>query len=531
MSILMLVTVTSSWAQDDPNISEQRYRHSLKTLSSDEFEGRAPTTIGEEKAIAFITDQFKKAGASPGVEGSYLQGVDLVSMETTEAKMSYSIEGKTTSIIQGEHIVALTRHVKENNALTDLDVVFVGHGIVSPEYDWNDYEGVDVKDKIVIILNNDPGYLTENISFFLGRGVTYYARNSYKYEEAERQGARAAFIIQDERTMNGDWDRQATRSMRPRLVLDSNKSNSVEVEGWVRNEFAAELLANSGLDYAKESEAALIRGYKAKPLNSKMSLSLTSKLIHSRSYNVLGIVPGTERPEEYVFYMAHWDHVGKDETLVGDQIFNGARDDASGVSALIELANAFAAKPAKRSVVFMAVTAEESGLLGSFHYVQNPIYPLNDIVGALNLEMMNFWGETSDLLVHGINNSPEMDAWIHEAVVVKQGRTPKPFGRPEAGIAYRSDAFSFNRSGVPVVGLATGTDNIEKGTEWMRAQGLDYIRNHYHKVTDEYREDMDLRGAVKDTEALYFMGEAMANSDKFANWYEGKEFKYLRPNR
>jgi len=509
--------------------SETRFRNNIKILASDEFEGRKPATRGGRKTTQYIEAQFKLAGLRPGNGDSFRQAVDLVDINTEFSDISVAQAERSVPITHGNELVSYSRKPIQNVSVDHSNIVFVGYGVVAPEYDWNDYQTIDVKGKTVIMLSNDPGYLSPNKKHFLGKGITYYAKDTYKYEEAERQGAKAAFIIHDPRLMSSDWPSHVQEHNKTRSILTAAPVGGLAVQGYISAKYASELMTISGWDYMRETQHALSSAYIPKFLDASISIKLKSSLKHSTSHNIVGMIPGSESPDETVIYLAHWDHLGKDDNLKGDKIYNGARDNAAGIASIIELAHLFKATDnLKRSVVIMAVSAEESGLLGSYHYVQNPIFPLSKTVGAINLDMMNLNGETSDVLVHGINNSPLMDAAIKEAIENKQGRTATPFGRLEAGIAYRNDGFSFNRSGIPTIGLASGSNHIVKGQEWMDAQAGDYFQNRYHQVKDEYSENLDVSGALLDIKSLYLIGLELSKSKKFAQWYDGKEFKYLR---
>ncbi len=513
------------------DMSEIRYRKSVKILSSDAFEGRKPATEGGRKTVTYIEQQFRQAGLKPGNKQSYLQAVHLAGLTTTQAEISVT-GNKSTATLQHTHdILTFARHISPQLSVTESEIVFVGHGVVSPEYNWNDYQGIDVAGKTVIILANDPGYLSGDKTHFLGRGTTYYAKDSYKYEEAERQGAAAALIIHDRKLTKSSWDEQVATLNKERLVLDvtPEENASVLIQGYLSEALSIRLMSDAGYNYANERKSAQLQTFQPKSLKYNISLTIETSISRSVSHNVMGLIPGSERPDEYIIYMAHWDHLGRDSTLEGDQIYNGARDNAAGIASLIELAHLYQSnRDTKRSVLIMAVTAEESGLLGSYFYTKKPVYPLRNTVGVINLDMMNVYGATQDVLVHGLNDSGLMDKAINTAVTKIQGRTVKPFGRLEAGIAYRNDGFSFNRAGVPTIGLASGGEHIRHGANWMEAQANSYFSKRYHQPADEYTDEMDFSGALLDTASLYLIGRELANSSEFAHWYNGKEFKHLR---
>jgi len=353
--------------------SELRFRSNMKILASDEFEGRKPTTEGGRKTSDYIETQFRLAGLKPGNEDSYLQAVDLVEISTEIAEISVLQAKRSMPITHGNELVSYSRKPNARVEVDRSNIVFVGYGVVAPEYDWNDYRGIDVTGKTVIMLSNDPGYLSPNKGKFLGKGVTYYAKDTYKYEEAERQGAHAAFIIHDPRLMPNDWSSHVEKHNKKRSILAAKTPGELAVQGFISAKYVTELMANSGWDYMRETQSALNTAYVPKFLDASISITLSSSLKHSTSNNIVGMIHGSERPDETIIYLAHWDHLGKDDNLIGDKIYNGARDNAAGIASIIELAHLFkSTNNLKRSVLIMATSAEESGLLGSYHYVQNP---------------------------------------------------------------------------------------------------------------------------------------------------------------
>jgi len=513
-------------------ITAEEISSKIETLASDEFEGRAPSSPGEEKTVHYIADQFNAYGLEPGNGDSYFQEVPLVDITASaDQQLVISGPGGDMSFAYADDYVALTRRVVDRIDVADSDMVFVGYGIVAPEYGWNDYEGLDMHGKTAVILVNDPGYATRDENLFTGYAMTYYGRWTYKYEEAMRQGADGALIIHETgaagypwAVVRGGWTGKGFYLESP----DGNMSRA-PVEGWISGEVAEKVFAAAGLDLDALAEAAAKPGFKAVPMNLRASVSFANTLHHSKSRNVIGIVPGSENPDEYFIYMAHWDHFGigeADET--GDNIYNGALDNASGTAALLELAEAFGSLETapKRTMIFLAVTAEEQGLLGSEHYGENPIFPLNKTIAGLNMDGLNLIGRTRDISVTGIGLS-ELDPYL-EAAAAAQGRELSPDADVEKGYYYRSDHFNLAKKGVPMIYPGSGIDHVEFGKEYGQAQADDYVANRYHKPTDEFDPNWDLSGGVEDIKLYYAVGEAVANGDVWPNWKIGTEFRAIR---
>ena len=503
----------------------------IQVLASDEFEGRAPSSRGEELTVAYLAEQFESMGLQPGNDGSWYQDVPLVSI-TADPSMSLMIESEGAAALHtyGEDFIAWTTRVVEAIDLMDSELVFVGYGIVAPEYDWNDYENLDVTGKTVVILVNDPGYATGEPDLFNGRSMTYYGRWTYKYEEAARQGAAGALIVHETGPAGYPWSVVSGSWSGPQfdLVSADNNMSRIEVEGWFSAETAHGVFAMAGLDLEEMKAAALRPAFEAIPMGLTASVALRNTIRRSESKNVLGLLPGTDRSDEFVIYMAHWDHLGRDTSLEGDQIYNGALDNASGTAALLELAQAFASlqTAARRSVLFIAVTAEEQGLLGSAHYGVNPVVPLSKSVAAINMDGINTLGPMTDMVVVGYGNS-ELDVYMATAAAA-QGRVLRPDPEPEKGYYYRSDHFSLAKQGLPAIYTDTGTEHVERGVEWVTEQKDKYTEENYHKPSDEYSPDWDLSGAVQDIQLYFMVGFALANEDSFPNWREGTEFRAIR---
>ncbi len=509
-------------------IREDHLHRLIKTLASDEFEGRSPSTLGEELTINFLASEFEKYGATPGNGNSYFQEVPLIAMNGRSTPIN--IKGEES--YQFEYLndmMAFTERIEDTVSITDSEIVFAGYGIVAPEYDWNDYANLDVEGKTVLVLVNDPGYYTEDPNFFNGRAMTYYGRYTYKYEEAARQGAEAILVIHQTGPAGYPWEvvSGSWSTTRFGLVSPDNNMGRSAVEGWITEAAAIKLFESEGLDFIEVSERAVDPGFEAVSLDQSMSIEVITEFERSVSNNVVALIEGSQRPDEYIIYTAHWDHLGVNKTLEGDQIFNGANDNASGTASLVELARIFSeTEPHERSIVMLAVTAEEKGLLGSKYYAENPIYPLENTVANLNMDAMNTFGPTVDIAVVGYGNS-ELDEYLKKHAETA-GRTIKAESSPEKGYYFRSDHFNFAKVGVPALYLDNGIEHTEKGESWMMEEMENYTSNRYHKPADEYTEDMDLRGLTSDLQLYYEIGRDLANNDDWPEWNEGVSFKSIR---
>jgi Zn-dependent M28 family amino/carboxypeptidase len=503
----------------------------IEVLASDSFEGRGPSSAGEVKTINYLKAAFEQYGLQPGNGESFFQEVPLVTITARpNAVLRVRGGGTTKRFSYGSEFMAWTLRVVERAELANSEMVFVGYGIVAPEYDWNDYEGVDVRGKTVVMLVNDPGFATGDSSLFNGRAMTYYGRWTYKYEEAARQGAAGALIVHETEPAAYPWTVVQSSWSGPQfgLVTPDNNMSRVAVEGWLTLETARAVFEQAGLDYDELKQDAVRRGFRAKTLPLTASITLRNAIERSVSNNVIAVLPGTDRADEYVVYMAHWDHLGRDTTLEGDQIYNGALDNATGTAGLLDLAQAFASLDTRpsRSLLFLAVAAEEQGLLGSLHYATNPIYPLAKTVAVINLDGLNIWGPMRDITVIGYGNS-ELDDYL-AAAAETQDRVLRPDPEPEKGYYYRSDHFSFAKQGVPALYADAGIDHVVHGEEWTLERRDEYTANNYHKPSDEYDPNWDLAGAVDDLRLLFRVGYRLANESSFPNWREGSEFRALR---
>lgn len=518
-------------------MSLDTYSTAIRTLSSDEFEGRAPSTPGEELTVAYLVDRFQAAGLEPGNGDSFFQDVPLVALTeqgqpTLTVRTGAAADASSTDLTYAwsTDFVAWTKRVVETESITDSEMVFVGYGIVAPEYGWNDYEGVDAGGKTVVMLVNDPGFATQDEAVFRGNSMTYYGRWTYKFEEAARQGAAAAIVVHEEAPAGYPWEVVSGSWTGPQFGQEAPDGNMsrVQVEGWVQGAVAREIFAAGGHDYEALAEAAAQPGFSAVPLGATASVTVTNDIQRSESKNVLALLRGSERPDEYIIYTAHWDHFGVGDDTMEDPIFNGAFDNATGTAGLIELARAFAALPERpaRSVLFLAVTAEEQGLLGSAYYAANPVYPTSSTVATINIDGVNVDGPMNDITVVGMGAS-ELDDYLADAAA-RVGRTLRPDPEPEKGFYYRSDHFSFAKAGVPSLYTDSGIDHVEHGTEWTLARRSDYTSNRYHKPSDEFDPAWDLTGALDDLELVFRVGYRLVTSEDWPNWREGNEFRAIR---
>lgn len=515
-----------------PELSQQLMVNTVRELSSDEYEGRMPGTAGEEKTVALMTKLFKQAGLKPGNGDSWTQDVPLVSIT---AKNIQPIEiGKASEPITLEFAkdwVGVTYREQDKIDITNSEMVFVGYGINAPELGWNDYAGVDVKGKTVVILVNDPDFGTDSLEGeFGGRAMTYYGRWTYKYEEAARQGAKAALIIHDTKPASYGWNVVESGWSGPQFYAQSANGNmdQTEMNGWIQMSVALRLFDEAGLDLEEQMAAAKQKSFQAVALGLTISTSFENDFQRQQSRNIVGVLPGAKRPDEYVLYTAHWDHLGRCTPAPdGDDICNGAIDNATGTAALAALAKAHAKVGAPdRTIVFLAVTAEESGLLGSKYYAQDPIYPLEQTVGGVNMDAFMVAGPARDVIVVGKGKS-ELDAYL-EAALAEEGRVAKNEPTPEKGFYYRSDHFSLAKKGVPMLYFDGGEDLINGGPAAGAAIAADYTKNKYHGPKDEFDENWDWSGVMADLKVYYAVGRALAMSDEWPNWVEGDEFRAIR---
>jgi Zn-dependent M28 family amino/carboxypeptidase len=503
----------------------------IKILASDEFKGRRPFTDGETKTIDYLQKTFKGLGLEPGNNGSYLQEVPMVeitpksvtSMKVQSAKGSFELKNI-------EDFVVFTKRTDTVQTLANDDVVFAGFGVVAPEYNWNDYAGLDVKGKVVMVMVNDPGFETGDTTLFKGKAMTYYGRWTYKYEEAARQGAKACIIVHS--TAAASYPFQVVQSSNGgvKLHLDkrASKDYQLAMQGWVTHPTAVKLLEAAGKD-TSVLHTANQKGFKGFDLGLKVSATLQTKVVFNKSHNVIATIKGSKRPDEYVIFSAHWDHlgVGKPDAK-GDSIYNGALDNASGTAAILEIARAFKAMktPPERTIVFLSVTAEEQGLLGSEYYGQNPIYPVDKTVANINIDGINFYGKTKDAAIYGSGQSELEDYLVAE--LKKSNRYLAPEAHPEAGLYFRSDHFSFAKVGVPSITIDGGVEVIGKDKDYGTKVGDEFTANRYHQPADQFDSTWNLDGAIEDIEVIFQIGKRLAFETTFPQWKESSEFKKLR---
>ena|SRR5438477_184148 len=510
----------------------------IKVLSSDEFEGRAPGTKGEELSLKYISDQFRSIGLKPGnPDGSFTQEVPLAGIKS-DPRMIFVVNGQSTELKYPDDFVASSARLQPEIKINNSDIVFVGYGIVAPEYGWDDYKDVDVRGKTILILINDPlipdpkdpSRLDEKM--FKGKAMTYYGRWTYKYEIASQKGAAAAVIIHETEPAAYPYSVVKTSWAKENYELDApdKNKNAVQVRSWIALDVAKKLLTDCGQDFDSLKKAAITKEFRPVPLSAKVSVAIKQQLRSVKSHNVIGKFEGSDPKlkAEYVIYTAHWDHLGSHPELQGDQIFNGAVDNASGDAAVIQLAAAFSKlnPPPKRSILFMCTTAEEANLLGAQFYATHPLYPLEKTLADINIDGVNPWGKARDIEDLTDGNST-LDDLLGQAAT-QQGRVMKPNSQPEKGGFYRVDSFEFAKAGVPCLGTAGGIDIISKPSEYGKQKRDEYIAKHYHQPSDEVDPTWDLSGAVQDVDLLFEVGYQVANADKFPEWKPGAEFKPKR---
>ena len=525
--------VTPDTSVKPPIASAADIGRRIERLASDEFEGRAPGTPGGKAASQYIADEMKAAGLAPmGENGTYFQPVKLTETEVLPTSSSTITGGEAVMTAEmGTNTVFWTKRLQESQTIENSDMVFVGYGIVAPEYGWNDYEGLDVEGKTVVMLVNDPGFATKDEKLFKGNAMTYYGRWTYKYEEAGRQGAAAVLVVHETEPASYGWDVVSgswTGAQYDLVRPDGGESRAI-LEGWLHYRSAKRLFKEAGLDFEAEKAKAVTKNFKPIPLEGmQLSATINQKIKTVESRNVAGGIKGTTRPDEYVLYMAHWDHLGKNDNLEGDdKIYNGAVDNATGTAAIIEIGEAFVQQgAAERSAIFVAVTAEESGLLGSAYYAEDPLVPLKDTVAGINIDAILPLGETKDMKVIGFGASQLEDRL--KDVLEPRGMYIVPDDKPEAGYYYRSDHISLAKKGVPMLYSDPGNDHVTNGLTYGEDFAKDYTKERYHKPGDEYDNSWDLSGIEQSTEILFELGYGIANSQDWPNWYDGTEFRALR---
>lgn len=528
---LSLLAACSKQNKTSQPITADEIKGHIAILANDSLMGRKPFTPGETKTTRYIADQFKKLGLEPGNNGSYFQEVPMVEITGTPTETMEIGGGKSPLILHNlADFVVSTVQELDKVELKNSPLVFAGYGIVAPEYHWNDYAGLDVKGKTVIVLVNDPGFKSGNAQLFKGDTMTYYGRWTYKYEEAARQGAAGIIIVHQTQAASYPWSVVNNSFTGAKLYLQqSNKHlNRCKIEGWLTEDAAKKLFDAAGIT-GDVRELARKREFKAIPLNLNVSITIHNKLKYATSHNVIATLRGSSNSGEYIIYTAHWDHlgIGKPDAK-GDSIYNGAVDNASGTAALISMAKAFYETKEKpgRSVVFLAVTAEEQGLLGSEYYATHPIYPLNKTIADLNMDALGDYGETKDFAITGKGQN-DLDDYVQK-YAADHGWDVVGDRNPGAGSYYRSDHFNFAKAGVPALDMNNGQNSVAHGVEWGKQQQKDYTANHYHQPSDNYSVDMDANGMAQTANLLFNIGYQLSNENSFPGWKKGSEFKAIR---
>jgi Zn-dependent M28 family amino/carboxypeptidase len=522
-----------------PTIDPQRILQHIKVMSSNKFEGRAPGTNGEELSVAYIETQFHDFGLKPGnPDGTFIQKVPLVGITATNTRPLTLVKGsQALGLKWRDDVVAWTKHVADSASIAKSEVIFAGYGIEAPEFNWNDFKDVNVKGKTIIVLVNDPPVPDPADSSkldpktFGGKAMTYYGRWTYKFEEGARKGAAAVLIVHETEPAGYPFSVvQGNLNEKFDIVTPDKNMGRVNIEGWITDAAARKLFALGGQDYDALKKKAVSRDFKPVPLGVQATMSISNKLRTIDSRNVVAKLEGSDPAlkDEYVVYSAHWDHLGVGAPVKGDAIYNGALDNASGVATVLEIARAFMqVKPQpKRSILFLMVTAEEQGLLGSQYYSVTPLYPLAKTAANINIDGINQWGKTKDITVIGLGAS-DLDDYLRQAAQ-EQNRTLSPDPEPEKGFYYRSDHFNFAKQGVPALDPDSGVEFIGKPADWGKKKRDEYTNNDYHQPSDEVKPDWDLSGAAEDAELLFAVGYRVANAGKLPEWKPGNEFKAKR---
>ncbi|HEX3949630.1 MAG TPA: M28 family peptidase [Steroidobacteraceae bacterium] len=531
LSCAALVLTGCSMRPKEPppstDIDDTAFGEYVRVLASDDFQGRKPGTAGEDKTVAYLVENFRRIGLRPGNGKSYLQSVPLLQITAAaDAKLAITGADAGRNLIYGKDMVIWTKRAVPEVQLVRSELVFVGYGIVAPEYSWNDYANLDVHGKTVIILADDPGYASRDPTLFNGNAMTAYGRLAYKVEEAARQGAQGALLIHDAAALGFGWSAIQstwTGAQFEQPAADGHAGRTA-IEGWLQNDSARALFSAAGIDFTKAVAAAAHPGFKGLPLGLSVSATIHNTLRTFNSQNVIAVWPGRSA-HEFVMYTAHWDSLGIDAARQGRNIYNGAVDDATGVAGLLSLAQSFKHTDPKpeRSIAFLATTASEPDLLGSEYYLENPVLPLRQTAAVINVDMLINGGRSRDVSILGFGNTDLEETARAEALL--QGRAAHPDPNPQLGLYFRSDSYSFAHRGVPVLYTQAGIDSAARGPVWGKAQIDDYFAHRYRQPGDQYSADWDVGGAVTDLNLDYHVGLHIANSKRFPRWYPNSEFR------
>jgi Zn-dependent M28 family amino/carboxypeptidase len=528
----MIFSSCSDYKNAEETINAEDMTRIVKEFSSDEFQGRKPFTIGEEKAVEYLIKEYKRIGLQPANNGSFIQEVPMVEVTNTpDERMKVNMWNASIELKYKDDFVVFSKQLVDEIKVRNSRMVFAGYGIVAPEYNWNDYAGIDVKGKTVVVLVNDPGFGTDNKEFFKGNEMTYYGRWTYKYEEAARQGAKGIIIIHETKPAGYPWSVVLNGAVQPKLYLqrEDNYMSMSDIEGWMTLNAARELFSLAGFNLNDLKEKAKEPGFKAVDLRSRLNINMRSTNKMAISKNVIGILPGKERADEVIIYSAHWDHLGIGPVVNGDSIYNGAVDNGTSIAWMLEIAEAFKdlRKTPKRTIMFFAPAAEEQGLKGSEYYAKNPFFPLNKTVANINNDLMLPYGPYKDVMITGYGQS-ELEDYIVK-FAEKYDRYVLPDPNPHTGMYFRADHFSFARVGVPALFARGNCDSREYGKEWALKKEKDWIVNNYHKQTDQYDpETWKFDGIIEDAQLFFRIGYELSNESSFPKWKEGSEFKAIR---
>jgi Zn-dependent M28 family amino/carboxypeptidase len=537
--VLMILLVSCNQKKEVPDDNDglsffnaDSIKAHIAVLSSDSFMGRKPFTAGETKTVDYLQQQFKAIGAAPGNGDNYLQAVPMVNITATASPLMSVTSSKGDFNLKAfDDYVIWTDKTDSLITLDKNELVFAGYGVVAPEHNWNDYAGLDVKGKVVMVMVNDPGFWAGDSSLFKGATMTYYGRWTYKFEEAARQGAKGCLIIHNTKAASYPFSVQQNNFNTSRLQLDNRgkENKNCDVIGWIPERITNKLFVAAGYDSTLLVKANQ-RGFKAVPLKLAVSTSMKVKTEYNKSYNVMAKIPGSKHPDEVIIYSAHWDHLGigtPDKT--GDSIYNGALDNATGTAGLLELAKAFKnlkTKP-ERTIIFLAVTSEEQGLQGSAYYAQNPVYPAKKTLANINIDGLNRFAPTKDIVVIGQGQS-DLEDYLKTEVEKDSGYISYET-HPEAGYYYRSDHFNFAKAGIPALYTEPGIDVVGKGKAYGQKLADEYNDNDYHQPSDEYdASTWTMEGSIKDLKLLFKVGRRIASEEKWPAWKTGSEFKAIR---